>query len=360
MKTKRLRIIALTLSVCMLLAVSGCARVEEDLLQGNVAQSGVVEQPATEVQASAGGLFDGIIRWFSDLFGGGRDKVMVSTQPMMDGDTPYTRYEETMRQDGYTDCAFLQADVADQNTQEVVGLSRLGDKWYGLVLALVDGDCRRLFCEEMSQKAMYLVEYGQQSCIMTYLQSMTPAADGATTITNRYELFRLQPTGEKTVLEEKEVTYQNTSSEATEVSAFFNKCNAYLEEAQVVVDPYRLQGKEFMDSADYGTLPQQSKEPTQQETPAMPQEEVLGFVQIKDPKSWLNLREGPGTNYPCVYMEPGNKKSIVKQAQGAPVTILETVETDDSKNPVWVKVRITYAGQEIVGYSSKRYIRTAE
>ena len=87
---------------------------------------------------------------------------------------------------------------------------------------------------------------------------------------------------------------------------------------------------------------------------------MLGFVQINDPKSWLNLREGPGTNYPCVYTEPGNKKSIVKQAQGSPVTILETIETGDAKNPVWVKVRITYAGQEIVGYSSKKYIRVAE
>ena len=83
----------------------------------------------------------------------------------------------------------------------------------------------------------------------------------------------------------------------------------------------------------------------------------MGFVQINDPSSWLNLRQGPGTNYPQVLMDESDPNSFIKQALGAPVTVLETVETGDVANPVWVKVRISYGDREYVGYSSKSYIR---
>ena len=78
---------------------------------------------------------------------------------------------------------------------------------------------------------------------------------------------------------------------------------------------------------------------------------------MESEKSWLHLRVGPGTNYDKVLTNPDDPNSFVRQALGSPVTILETVETDDPENPVWVKIRITYQDTEIVGYSSKTYIR---
>ena len=57
---------------------------------------------------------------------------------------------------------------------------------------------------------------------------------------------------------------------------------------------------------------------------------------------------------------PEDPDSFVRQALGSPVTILETIETNDEENPVWVKIRILYQDTEIIGYSSKTYIRIPE
>ena len=86
----------------------------------------------------------------------------------------------------------------------------------------------------------------------------------------------------------------------------------------------------------------------------------MGFVQIADPASWLNLREGPGTEYDRVLLDSSDPDSFVRQALGSPVTVLETIETGDPENPVWLKIRITYGDREIIGYSSKTYIRLVD
>ena len=293
-------------------------------------------------------------------FGAKNEHVMAGTVNGVDSADVYSRFDDYYYENGYGDCALKSSQVCDYGEEEVVGLCRADGDWYGLVSVLAEGNPTSLFCEKMTDKAMYLVQRDGLWYILVYSQTMNSAADGGNTVTNQFQVFRFDANGEKVVLDEKKVTYNTTTADATATSNFFAACNQYLENAQIVVDPYRLQGKMWPDSVDYGTIPNESTLEDQQNTPAYPQEETLGFVQINDPKTWLNLREGPGTNYPCVYMEPGNKKSIVKQAQGSPVTILETIETGDAKNPTWVKIRISYGGKEIVGYSSKKYIRVAE
>ena len=109
--------------------------------------------------------------------------------------------------------------------------------------------------------------------------------------------------------------------------------------------------------AEHGTVPQEEPADPQQPEQNPSQEPVMGFVQIEDPASWLNLRVGPGVEYDMVLMDPADPGSFVRQALGSPVTVLETVDTDDPNHPVWLKIRITYADREIIGYSSKTYIR---
>ena len=292
----------------------------------------------------------------SRLFEKSKDKA-VYTEPL-EG-ISFDGFANYITEHGYTDCVFRQSSVVDFAQQEVVGLCKNGSDWYGVVSVYADGTYRSLFCEKVNDMALYLVKYEDKWYVMTYTQSIAHGGDGVSTITNTFEIFRYNEAGDKVVLDQQSVTYDNTSVDATAISNFFGACNKHLENGVVIVDPYRLKGQMWLDGCDYGAIPQESISHAVVQVPAT-QGEQLGFVQIKDPKSWLNLREGPGTNYPCVYMEPGNKKSIVKQAQGSPVTILETIETGDAKNPVWVKVRISYAGQEIVGYSSKNFIRTAQ
>ena len=120
----------------------------------------------------------------------------------------------------------------------------------------------------------------------------------------------------------------------------------------MIRDPYALTGQVWVPSSAvaYG-VPQEESADDQQEAG------TLGFVQIQDPSSWLHLREGPGTEYAKVLLDPADPESYVRQALGSPVTVLETIETGDRENPVWVKIRIRYSDRELIGYSSKTYIR---
>ena len=59
----------------------------------------------------------------------------------------------------------------------------------------------------------------------------------------------------------------------------------------------------------------------------------------------------------CLRRYCDNAALRLRQALGSPVTVLETVETGDSENPVWVKIRIRYHDREFIGDSSKTYIR---
>ncbi len=329
-KSLWIRILSLMLALGMLFTLSGCTILGRE--------------------------FEFRLPIISDLLIGAKKAENAQVETV--DDVSYSGFADYITNHGYSNVVFKQSSVVDFAQQEVVGLCQNGDDWYGVVSVYENGEYRSLFCEKVNDMAFYLVEYEGKWYVMTYTQSISHGSDGVSTITNTFEIFRYNQAGEKEVLDQQTVSYDNNSVDATAISNFFAACNNHLAKGIVIADPYRLKGQMWLDFCEYGAIPNVSISQSQVQVPAT-EGEQLGFVQIKDPKSWLNLREGPGTNYPCVYMEPGNKKSIVKQAQGSPVTILETIETGDAKNPVWVKVRISYAGQEIVGYSSKTYIRTA-
>ena len=159
--------------------------------------------------------------------------------------------------------------------------------------------------------------------------------------------------GNEIVVEQASAGYYNDDVNAQDVANFFEKLNKYLIKIIVLYDPYKLTGKTFMEQseASFGQVP---PEPEQEEDKVEPEKVHMGFVQIQDPSSWLNLREGPGLDYECVRMDPNDPNSIVKQALGSPVTVLEEVQSSDG---TWLKIRIVYQDREIVGYSYKAYIR---
>ncbi len=239
----------------------------------------------------------------------------------------------------------ISADLSEADGNEMVFFGAENGEYGAYVVGVHEG---KYFCSPYYRNALYLVNVGGKQHLMRYYTDNY--ADGGSYYF--YNLTRVDSVGKMVIVEENEYDYHPTQQDATAAANFFNRFNAYTNNMTVVYDPYRLTGQQWVtpDNATYGTPPDEPMDATG---------EQLGYVQIKDPKSWLNLREGPGTNYPCVYLEPGNKKSIVKQAQGSPVTILETINTGDAKNPVWYKVRINYAGREIVGYSSQTFIRLA-
>ncbi len=139
----------------------------------------------------------------------------------------------------------------------------------------------------------------------------------------------------------------------SETNEFFRLVMDRLEGAIVCYDPYKLTG--------YTVMPNDKDA-----SAALPDNLYLfitncstsksGYVVLEDAKSWLSLRQGPSTSYDRVVMDPSDKKSYVKQSLYTPVTILEPVNTTNSKYPIWVKLQVSYQNRTFTGYSSQKYI----
>lgn len=264
------------------------------------------------------------------------------------------QYAETF---GYTNGILKAVDVTDFDGPEFLCLCQKDGVWHILIFVFENGDPRPVYNGDLSSSAVYLVEHEGKQCLLTYTQRVYTTMGGQTRTDYSYDLIRISIDGWSQSLDYHAVSYSDEDTDATAVSQFFEKLNVYLVKIIVLRDPYQLKGHMWPTAGDidYGTAPQEPQQSTEEKPEG--QEPVMGFVQINDPTSWLHLRVGPGTEYDRVLMDPNDPNSFVRQALGSPVTVLETIHTGDGENPTWVKIRITYAEQEIVGYSSKRYIR---
>lgn len=258
---------------------------------------------------------------------------------------------------GYTNTVMKLVDLSDEVGDELLCISKKDNTWYITIFAFRNGTPRVLWTVDLSDVAYYLVEKDGKQCIMSYYQRISSTGSGYNADYS-YSILRFKEDGESYVLENKDASFTNRDSNAAQTSSFFDSFNRYITKVTVIADPFAVTNQQWIaqDKVDSGTVPE--------DTVTTPTEDTeigkLGFVQIEDPESWLNLREGPGTQYSQVLMDPYNPNSFVKQALGSPVTVLEEIVTGDSENPVWVKIRIHYGDREIVGYSSKRFIRMAE
>lgn len=262
---------------------------------------------------------------------------------------------------GYADCFFRTVDVSDFDGDEFMCICNRDSKWYIFIIVIKNGNPITLYCNSLNDStAVYLTEYKDKQCLLTYCQ--TVYEQGSDTV-NQYDfnVLRINAGGKTNTLDSSYIYYTDKDQDATAVSKFFEKLKVHLIKIIVIRDPYKLTGTMWMDPAEaqHGTVPQEDPQPSDPQQPKQEntQEPIMGFVHIQDPSSWLHLRVGPGLEYDKVLMDPSDPDSYVRQALGSPVTVLETIETDDPEHPVWLKIRISYADREIVGYSSKTYIR---
>ncbi len=272
-----------------------------------------------------------------------------------DRNSVYNGLVSFLKTGGYTQAVLKKADISDAPGSELLCLCQKDGQWYVLVIVFQNGIPSALNSINLDSSAVYLTEIEGKQAILTYNQFIFTSTDGYSRTNYYYSVYRYDQNGQYVDMGGDSVGYSDDDQDATEVAEFFQKLNGYLVKIIVISDPFQLQGSQWLapEQADYGTTPQEPE-------PEQAEESVMGFVQINDPSSWLNLREGPGTDYPCILMDPNNPDSFVRQALGSPVTVLETIETGDAENPVWLRIRITYANKIIEGYSSKRYIRLAE
>ncbi len=248
-----------------------------------------------------------------------------------------------LAQFGYTDSYFLLADLCDAPGQELVSYCYKDGDWYVLVIVIRNGAPEILTTANATDKAFYLVEDGGKTYLMAYNQGINSWNN---TLYYSYDAYRFDESGGRVYLGSSHVSVKTDGSNAYEVSAFQQSFHKLLIRVIVIYDPFSITGSRYPTEAQlaYGQVAQQAQ--TQ-----------VGYVQLNDPSTWLHLRTGPGTQYDRVLIDPSDPESFIRQAHGSAVTILETIQTGDPANPVWVKIRIQYAGLEIIGYSSKTYIR---
>ncbi len=137
---------------------------------------------------------------------------------------------------------------------------------------------------------------------------------------------------------------------------FFIKLNEYLDVATVCVDRYELTG--------YSVIPNIQTDYSETENGkylsiSNCNLNKKGNVSV-DENSWLNFRVGPDVTYDKILMDSADSESFVKQMNGSSVTVIDTENTGDTDNPIWVKIQIKYSDKTLQGYSSQRYIEIAD
>jgi len=269
---------------------------------------------------------------------------------------------------GYTNCVLKSVDVTDFEGVEYLCLCKKGNNWYALVYVFEDGNPKVVLNRELSTTALYLVEDKDRQCLLTYSERQETTWNGQAYTGFDYKLFRIGVDSWPDSLDYLSVGYYDNNPNNQALEQFREKLDAYLKNAKVICDPYELAGEKWLkaEDAEFGTVPgaqpqggQQGGEttdPTQTTQPGTSDGKVTGKVHLNDPGAWLNVRQGPGTQYPCVLTNPYDPMSFLQVQNGATVTVLDTVNTGDVANPVWLKIRVTYNGKDYEGYSSKSFI----
>ncbi len=303
-------------------------------------QNIVVQQPSGTEQTEAPSAG-------TDVF------VTIDSLPRGERQALLKEYTASMYSVGYSQCVFRLADVCDAEGSELICLCQYDNVWYIIIYQIIDGEFHRLHSFDLSDNACYLTEVDGKCYILQYSQSIDNSAYATVKHSYSYSVFRFDGQGNMVTHSSDQGSYTADEIDGSTMASFFAKLQVFMVKIVVIGDPYMLQGYMWMPDGDaeYGTPPEEPEEPEEQE------QYQMGFVNIQHEDSWLNLREGPGVQYAQVLTDPNDPYSIVRQAKGAPVTILETVETGDSENPVWVKVRISYKNQVYIGWSSRRYIK---
>ena len=264
------------------------------------------------------------------------------------------RYSKYLEDAGYTDIHFAISDFSDSVGEDIICCFSDGKRYIVEVLTLFKSQLRKIYSNSSEDGAIYVLNKDSLYHIYRYYQGIS---ESDYTQTYNYELIRFDQNYKKVVVESDSANIK--LSEGGEASNdFLVNVKDYLSDSFVCYDPYYLTGYYIMsdnlntnidDSIDYDYQ-------TKYLSISNCNTSKTGVVKLNDVKSWLNFRNGPSTEYKRILINPSNKKSYVKQVHNSIVTVVEPYNTGDKKNPIWLKVRISYNGYVLEGFSTQKYI----
>ena len=263
---------------------------------------------------------------------------------------------------GYNRVFVKVVDVSEFEGSEILCFGQKEFEWNLLIYRFADGVLKLIennnyFAE--NNHAYFMLEYNGLPAILRYYHKVGTTFGGDVYYDYSYDIFRFSSEDTKMILADDELHYTNEDKDATLAAKFFEGLNKYLTfDIVVIYDPFVLTGQQWIPETeiDLGERPQQTVfvENEGEETKTR-----IGFVEV-DTNSWLNFREGAGTDKAKVLVDPANPESFIKLAKGTPVTIIEEITVNDKENPLWYKIQINYGDKTLMGYSSATYIRTQD
>lgn len=244
------------------------------------------------------------------------------------------------------------ADIADYPGKECILVVKGAYESYIEVCTFYCGRAIVLYRINEHDGSVYLVNVDGKEHILYYSQARFDGVGGGGS-TYCYKTLRFDQNCCPSYRDYYEITIYDNSTPNESHNAFFNGFNSLLSSAKVCLDSYELTGYKYMQDSDINVS---GNEQAKYLAISNCNPTKSGLVNIQDVESWLNFREGPSTQYNKILLDPADSKSFVKQAKGSAVTVIDTVNTGDEKNPIWVKIQIKYADRTLVGYSSQNYI----
>jgi len=269
-------------------------------------------------------------------------------------------YASALISQGYTEVYYYCADLADADGEETVFVYTDG---YGAVnvrvVVFINGKIHYVYENMAEVCATYITEINSKKYLVEYIQVMGLENDNYES-NYFYRIYRFDTNYTSSDYESNSTTVKY-GTVSTENEEFFAKFNSYIANAVVLSDPYEITG--------YGSLSQSSGMSTHSgadgNTGADNQQAYLnisncstskqGIVNVPE-TTHLNFRKGPAVTYPKILIDQTDDESFVRQLRGSSVTVIDTVNTGDEENPVWVKIQIKYNDLTLEGYSSQSWI----
>lgn len=268
-------------------------------------------------------------------------------------------YASALRTEGYTEVYYYCADLSDAVGEETIFVftDRYG-KVNVRVVTFINGKIHYIYENLTEVCATYIVEIDSKSYLIEYSQSIGLGSEDYES-NYFYRIFRFDNGYVSTEYNRSETTVKYGTVSA-ENESFFAIFNGYVANAVVLSDPYEITG--------YGSLTQSSGMSTHKDDNVYGTDTEQSYLNISNcstskqgivnvpETSYLNFRNGPSVDFDKILIDHTDDDSYVRQLKGSSVTVVDTVNTGDEENPVWVKIQIKYNDLTLTGYSSQMWI----
>jgi len=259
-------------------------------------------------------------------------------------------YGNYIKSIGGSEIRAMNSDICDINGDEVVFVYSIDGTYYVDMLYMNQGKLVKFHsASDNDNKAVFAVNYESNAYVMDYYQNIELISEDYQ-MDYSFVLYRFNSKFE--MIESESLSISRLSSEPStdEEMKFFRVFNGHLLNSVVCNDPFEISGYRTTISESEVNIDDMLIVKIANCSTAK-----TGIVNVPE-TSFLFMRTGPSKSYAQVLVNEYDPDSFIRLLKGTPVTIIDTVNTGDTENPIWLKIQVKYGDKIFVGYSSQTYI----